>query len=239
MKRSALVIVILLALVLVAGCGSGSTTKPAAGGGKAPAAEDPFYAEPYPAITPESAGEKQVMANAAKALQGYISNTEAGNKQNGTNTAIFTNKEGYTPRLIGYGFEILAGKRPDGQFGVFTVQAYGKDMQIKPVTMWERYGSVARGDGRMNESFYKGSLSAIDASTYLVGLTPESAGEKAAMAAVKAWAKSNIASEGYDTVLLTGYAVLWGEVKKSPSMVMVVNPEGTSYLSMISWGEQK
>jgi hypothetical protein len=56
---------------------------------------------------------------------------------------------------------------------------------------------------------------------------------------VKAWAKSNIASEGYDTVLLTGYAVLWGEVKKSPSMVMVVNPEGTSYLSMISWGEQK
>ncbi|MDO8915111.1 MAG: hypothetical protein Q7W16_03395 [Coriobacteriia bacterium] len=239
MKRSALVIVILLALALAAGCTSGSTTKPAGGGGTAPAAKEPFYAEPYPTITPESANEKSAAANATKALQNYITNTEAGNKQNGTNTPIFTNKEGYTPRLIGYAFDILAGKRPDGQFGSFLIQAYGPDMQIKPLTMWERYGGVARGDGKMNESFYKGSLSTVDASTYLVGLTPESAGEKAAMAAVEAWVKSNIASEGYDRVLLTGYAVLFGEIQKPPSMLMLINPEGTSYLSTINWGEQK
>jgi hypothetical protein len=245
MKRrmSTITVLSVLVLALVSGCGSGSTNKPATGSGDkssggAPAKE-PYYAEPYPTITAESAGEKQAVANAAKALQNYIANTEAGNKQNGTNTAIFTNKEGLQPRLIGYGFDIVTGKLPDGKFGQFSIQAFDGGKQIKPLTMWERYGSVARGDGKMNEIFYKGVLSTADASTYLVGLTPESAGEKAAMAAVEAWVTKNIASEGYNKVLLTGYAVLWGEIQKPPSMLMVMNPAGTGYMSTVNMGESK
>jgi hypothetical protein len=234
----------ILVVALVSGCGSGSTNKPATGSGEksssggAPAKE-PEYAEPYPTITAESAGEKKAVANAAKALQNYITNTEAGNKQNGTNTAIFTNKEGLQPRLIGYGFDILTGKLPDGKFGQFSIQAFDGGKQIKPLTMWERYGSVKRGDGKMNEAFYKGVLSTMDASSYLVALTPESAGEKAAMAAVEAWVKDNIASEGYNKVLLTGYAVLWGEIQEPPSMLMIMNPEGTGYMSTVNMGESK
>jgi hypothetical protein len=68
----------------------------------------------------------------------------------------------------------------------------------------------------------------MDSSTFLVGLTPESAGEKAAVAAVEAWAKAN-ADPGFDKVLLTGYAIQYGEGEKSPNMMMIINPEGTSY----------
>ena len=244
MKRNALTITVLsvLALALMAGCSPGSATK-IGGGSEATAgvttAKEPYYAEPYPTITPESAGEKQAVANAAKGLQSYITNTEAGNKQNGSNTPIFTNKEGLKPRLIGYGFEVLAGRRPDGKFGQFSIQAFDGGKQIKPLTLWERYGSVQRGDGKMNETFYKGVLSTMDASTYLIGLTPESAGEKAAMAAVEAWAKKNIADEGYDKVLFTGYAILWGEVQKPPSMLMIMNPEGTGYMATADLGAPK
>jgi hypothetical protein len=245
MKRtmSTITVLSLLALALVAGCSPG-TTKPGTGGGEKSSgggtpAKEPQYAEPYPTITAQSAGEKAAVANAATALQNYITNTEAGNKQNKTTVAIFTNKEGYTPRLVGYGFEILASKRPDGQFGQFSIQAYDGGKQIKPLAAWERYGSVARGDGKLNESAYKGVLSTIDASTYLVALTPESAGEKAAMAAVEAWAKKNLADEGYDKVLFTGYAILWGEIQKPPSMLMVMNPEGTGYMSTVNMGAAK
>jgi hypothetical protein len=242
MRRTTLTIAVLsvVALLLVSGCGSGATKATGGGGSTAGGGTTkPADGPPFTTITPESANEKRALANAEKALANYIANTEAGNKQNGTNTPIFTNKEGYKPRLIAYGFDILSGKRSDGQYGMFSVQAYDGGKQIKPMTMWERYGSVNRDDGKMNETFYKGSWSNADAGTYLVPLTPESAGEKAAFTAVEAWAKKNIASEGYNKVLLTGYGVLFGDVDKRPSMLMIVNPEGTSYISTILWGEQK
>jgi len=234
------VALMVVAIAFVAGCGSGTSTKPTLGGGGKPAsgggtAEEPQYAKPYPSITPESANEKKAVANAAKALANYITNTELGDKQNGTTTQIFRNKEGYKPRFVGYGFNVLSGKLADGQFGSIQVEVF--DGQVKPTTLWERFGSVKRGDGKMNDTYYQGVRSPVDSSTYVVGLTPESAGEKAAVAAVQAWAKAN-ADPGFDKVLLTGYAMQYGEAEKSPNMMMVINPEGTSYNSVASMGSQ-
>jgi hypothetical protein len=224
---------------LVSGCSAGPATKPAAGGSTSSgtSAEQPFYAKPYPSITPESANEKKAVANAAKALASYITNTEAGNKQNGTNTAVFTNKEGYEPRFVGYGFDVLSGKLADGKFGSIQIAVFDSAKQIKPYSLWERFGSVKRGDGKMNDTYYQGVRSTMDSSAYLVGLTPESAGEKAAMAAVQAWANAN-AEPGFDKVLLTGYAIQYGEGGKSPNMMMVINPEGTGYGAVANMGSQ-
>jgi hypothetical protein len=224
-------------VALVSGCSAGSGAKPAAAGSSSggASAEEPRYAKPYPSITPESANEKKAVANAAKALASYITNTEAGNKQNGTNTLVFTNKEGYKPRFVGYGFDVLSGKLADGKFGSLQVAVF--DGQIKPTTVWERFGSVKRGDGKMNDTYYQGVRSPMDSSTYLVGLTPESAGEKAAMAAVQAWAKAN-AEPGFDKVLLTGYAIQYGEGEKPPNMMMMINPDGTGYGAVANMGSQ-
>lgn len=117
--------------------------------------------------------------------------------------------------------------------------AFDGGKQIKPITAWERYGSVETGDGTMKDSWYGGNPGTADPASWTAGLTPESAGEKAAQAAVEAWVKKNTKAGDFDRVLLTNYLFVWGEVEVRPNMMMSVDPNGFSTGSVISWGEQK
>jgi hypothetical protein len=243
MKRTtfaALAAVSILTLALMAGCSSGSGAKTTgsstAQGG---ATSEPTYAEPYPTITPESANEKKAAASTQAALQGYIDVTKAGNKQNKTDNAIFDNKEGYKPRFVGYQFTLLGPKRADGQYAQLTVCAFDGGKQIKPISVWESFGSVEVGDGTMTDTWYNGVSSPSDPAVYTVGITPESASEKAATAAVEAWAKKNTKAGAFDKTLLVAYLFVWGEVQGRPNMMMAINADGFSTGSMIAWGEQK
>jgi hypothetical protein len=243
MKRSTLVITALsfVALILVAGCGSGTTAK-SSDGDKTPGSTTeatPKYAKPYPTITPESVNEKKAVAGTAQALEGYVLAANAGNQQNTPNTPVFDNKQGYKPRFVGYEFAVLGPKRSDGQYAMLNVCAFDGGRQIKPMTNWELYGSIAAGDGTMKDSWYEGFAGAADPASWITGLAPESSGEKDAQAAVEAWVKKNTKADSFNKVLLTNYLFVWGDVQVRPNMMMAVNPDGYSTGSVILWDEQK
>jgi hypothetical protein len=67
---------------------------------------------------------------------------------------------------------------------------------------------------------------------------PVSAGEKAAQAAVEAWAKKNLGPD-FSHVVLSTYLFEWGEREDRPNMMMSITPGGFSYSSVIAWGEAK
>ncbi len=234
----ALVIVMFAASLAVSGCGgktSGGSTTSNSGGSSGDSAKEPYGIEkPYPAITPESANEKKSVAGAQKALDAYIKGAEAANKQNNRNDQIFRNEQGYKPRFVGYGFTIFSGKAADGTHRTLDVSAYDGATQIKPYSIWERSGSANKGDGKMNDTYYAGTSTTFDPATWVVNLKPESAGEKAAMAAVQAWAKKNL-DPSLSQIRLTGYMIEWGEAEERPNMMMSVSPDGNSYGSVISW----
>ncbi len=195
MKKSLVALSVLMIVIsmAVAGCGGSSAKKSAGGatGGGGPSAgstaKDPTYIEkPYPTITPESPTEKKAVDNAQQALATYISNAELGNKQNNRTDRIFDNKEGYKPRFVGYGFVIYSAKLADGTYRTLDVAAFDGGKQIKPITLWEDFGSVTKGDGKMNDSYFAGVAATFDPAQMGLFSDPVSASEKAAQAAVEA-----------------------------------------------------
>jgi len=237
-KRFAvLVIAMIAASAVLAGCGGKSSGGSGSGSGSAGGSgsgEEPYGIEkPYPAITPESANEKKAVANAQAALDGYIKNSEAGNKQNNLTNPIFRNEKGYKPRFVGYGFTVFSPKAADGTFRTVEVAVFD-GTQVKPYSIWERFGSANKGDGKMNDSYYAGISSTYDPASYLLDLKPESAGEKAALAAVQAWAKKNL-DPSLSQIRMTGYMIEWGEAEERPNMMMSAAPDGNSYGSVVSW----
>ena len=201
--------------------------------------ETPYYIEkPYPTITPESPNEKKAVAGAQAALEAQKKNTETANKQNNRTDPVFDNKEGYKPRFVGYGFVVLSKKLADGKWRSVDVAAFDGGTQVKPLSIWERFGSANKGDGKMNDSYFAGVQLKNDPTAYTQGVAPTSAGEKAALAAVQAWAKKNL-DPSLDQVLLTTYLIEWGEQDQRPNMMMTVQPDGNSYGSVIQWGEAK
>ena len=241
MRRTAFVYATLsiLVLALLTGCG-GSPAKTGSTGtsGSVSPSSKPTFAEPYPTITPVSANEKGAAGSTRKALDTYIELTKAGNKQNKTDTQIFDNKQGYKPRFVGYEFTLLGPKGADGKFRLLQVGAFDDGKQIKPISLWENFGSVVAGDGQMQATWFEGVASASDPAIFTTGYKPESAGEKAALATVEAWAKANTKAGVFDKTLLASYLFVWGEVQERPNMMMSINPQGFSTGSVISWGEQ-
>lgn len=247
MKRSALAVsvVLIVTSIVAVGCGS---AKPAASGAAASTssaasassgAEKPYYIEkPYPTITPESPNEKKASASAAQALATYITNAKAANKRNKRDDPIFDNAQGYKPRFVGYGFVIFSGKLADGKYRTLDVAAFDGGLQVKPLSVWERFGSAEKGDGLMNDSYYEGASVEFDPAQFNRAYAPVGAGEKAAQAAVEAWAKKNLAPEVSHVVLST-YLFQWGEREDRPNMMMSITPDGFSYNSTISWGAAK
>lgn len=126
----------------------------------------------------------------------------------------------------------------NGAWKTLDVSAFDGGKQIKPMSVWERFGSANKGDGVMNDSYYAGVSTTFDPSQYTKPITPVSAQEKAAQAAVEAWAKKNL-DPSFDRVALTTYLFLWGEVDQDPNMMMSIIPDGFSYNSVISWGVVK
>ncbi|HEY5506862.1 MAG TPA: hypothetical protein VIK83_05150 [Coriobacteriia bacterium] len=249
MKRSTLALsalIVVLAVVTV-GCGSPGAAKPsgatgatgATGGSGGASGSAPYYIEkPYPTIVPSSPNEKKAAASTATALKTYITGAELGNKQNKRTDPIFDNKQGYKPRFVGYGFVILSAKSPQGKYLTLDVAAFDGGAQVKPLSVWERFGSVTKGDGVMNDSYYAGVATTFDPAQMTPAYTPVSAGEKAAQAAVEAWAKKNL-DPSLSTVRLATYLFQWGEREDRPNMMMSITPGGFSYNSAISWGPTK
>lgn len=241
MKKSVLVVSVLaIAMsVVVSGCGTSGTAKPGGTSAGAGAAKAPYNLEkPYPTITPQSPDEMQAAASTGKSLATYIKNTQLANEQNKRSDPIFDNKQGYKPRFVGYGFVIITGTPVNGAWKTLDVSAFDGGKQIKPMSAWERFGSANKGDGVMNDSYYEGASTTFDPSQYTKAITPVSAQEKAAQAAVEAWAKKNL-DPSFDRVALTTYLFLWGEVDQDPNMMMSIAPDGFSYNSVISWGVVK
>jgi hypothetical protein len=230
----------ILALATLTACG-GSPAKTGSTGtsGSVSPSSKPTFAEPYPTITPVSANEKGAAGSTRKALASYIELTKAGNKQNKTDTQIFDNKQGYKPRFVGYEFTLLGPKGADGKYRLLQVGAFDGGKQIKPISLWENYGSVALGDGQMQDTWFEGTPSPSDPAIFTTGYKPESAGEKTALAAVEAWAKANTKAGAFGKTLLTSYLFVWGEVQERPNMIMSINPDGFSTGSVISWGAEK
>jgi hypothetical protein len=243
MKRSTVALSALMVVlcVVAAGCGSPGATKPsgATGPSGGSGGTAPYYIEkPYPTIVPSSPNEKKAAASTATALKGYVTSAEAGNKQNKRNDPIFDNKQGYKPRFVGYGFVIFSAKSPQGKYLTLDVAAFDGGAQVKPISVWDRFGSAAKGDGLMNDSYYAGVATTFDPAQMTPAYTPVSAGEKAAQAAVESWAKKNL-DPSLSTVRLATYLFQWGEREDRPIMMMSITPAGFSSSSVIFWGPTK
>jgi hypothetical protein len=243
MKRSTLALsaVMVVLSVVAAGCGSPGAAKPSGPTGTTGSSDGtaPYYIEkPYPTIVPSSPNEKKAAASTATALKAYITGAEAGNKQNKRTDPIFDNKQGYKPRFVGYGFVIFSAKSAQGKYLTLDVSAFDGGAQVKPLSVWERFGSAAKGDGLMNDSYYAGVATTFDPGQLTPAYTPVSAGEKAAQAAVEAWATKNL-DPSLSTVRLATYLFQWGEREDRPNMMMSITPGGFSYNSVISWGPAK
>jgi hypothetical protein len=238
MKRSALAVsaaLIAMSMVVV-GCGSPKPAAPGAAASTGSGSEKPYYIEkPYPTITPESPNEKKASASTAQALATYITNAKAANKQNKRDDRIFDNAQGYKPRFVGYGYVIYSGKLADGRYRTLDVAAFDGGSQVKPLSAWERFGSAAKGDGMMNDSYYAGASIPSDPAQFNPAYVAVGAGEKAAQAAVEAWAKKNLTPD-FSHVVLSTYLFQWGEREDRPNMMMSITPGGFSYNSIISWG---
>jgi len=242
MRRSVLAFSALMVALCVVAVGCGSKVSSGSSGGTSGGSgsgSQPYYIEkPYPTIVPTSPNEKKAVAGVAQALKGYIASAEAGNKQNKRDDSIFDNKQGYKPRFVGYEFSVFTSKAADGKYRSLDVAAFDGATQVKPFSVWDRFGSADKGSGLMNDSYYAGVSLTSDPSAFTRAITPVSDGEKAAQAAVEAWAKKNL-DPAFDKIALAGYLFEYGERTDAPNMMMSVSPDGFSSGSVINWGPTK
>ena len=95
---------------------------------------------------------------------------------------------------------------------------------------------VAMGQTSARDDLFK-RRSTFDARAFDPKLTATSAGEKAAVATMRAWVAKNLGGLGYapDDVQLTGYVLHWGgKPGAHPFLTLVVQPD--SLLSQAAWG---
>lgn len=225
-RRCASLVLILALSVALVGCGGAQKSGVQAGGssGDGPS-EGPYLAEDYKALQPESANEKNAVKNIDKALASYMETQEQMVKQNestGAAAYVFRNEPGYEPLFVGYQVSSFA-KNANGKF--LSLQLVVLDGKVTADSVWERADALARDNGLMTEEFF--SLeSDFDAASYTTKYTPESANEKAAVAAVEEWLADNVADLGYKDAVLTGYTFIYGQPEDQPKMILTISPEG-------------
>lgn len=237
-RRCASWVLVLALSVALVGCGAQETVIQGGGasGGEG-SSEGPYYAEDYKALPAESANEKNAVKNIDKALASYIKTQEQmvqQNKSTGAAAYVFRNEPGYKPLFVGYQVSAFT-KKANGKFG--SLQLLVLDGKVTADAVWERADAITRDNGMMTEQFF--SLdSDFDAASYTTKYTPESANEKAAVAAVKEWLAENVADLGYEDAVLTGYTFIYGQPEDQPKMIVTVSPEGQPGPSVVTAPEE-
>ncbi|PKQ15585.1 MAG: hypothetical protein CVT67_08660 [Actinobacteria bacterium HGW-Actinobacteria-7] len=235
-KRFVVAAISLVVALSVAGCSGGSAKSvvkgstsgqdKTAGAAGTSTESTTTQAEPYVALAPESANEKQAIANVGATLKAFAANQKASNQQNGTDTYIFTNTEGYKPLFVGHELMLLTGKQDDGTFGFASILVLGD--KVTSPAYWDKSAAISRDNGMINMATFK-IAPPSDPLAFTKTFAPQSPAEKNAVAVARKWMADNVADLGFKDAKLTGYVFLYGQPGDRPNAVLSITPDGTGY----------